>query len=568
VATLTLTYSSKGVPDVLVCTPANDRERSLVVSIVGARPHASGVIRFNPDPFIVRDLQRVLSTQLGIDQTVTEWHDTVVEEHKMLLRATTAQDTAIPLEITQHLRDYQRVGAMTLASGKRMLLGDEMGLGKTLEALVATRLVGAESVLIVTMAIAKWQWKDEIKRWLGEDAVVVDGTPQQRLDIINSDPKYLIIHYDILRDAIAKVATAKRPAQKAKYLRLVRRHWDVVVFDEAHKLQGRSNSPNGSQQSKAAMSVTRNVPHIFELTGTPIWNMPDSLWHLLHILDPVVLSSYWAYVNKYCTVEENAWSRKVTGIKPEMLNELKERHSRYILQRLKKDVATELPPKIYSTLWYRLSTQQRKAYATLVEELRLEHAGGAQYFANVASTLSALRKLCNNPRELDLNYDSPKDAVLLELVENALAQAQKVAVLCWHRGYAKYIQELLAVKKIESVLATGEQAAKERILTVNTFKNTNVPVIIGTIAAIGTALNLEYITTVIFAELDWTPPMNRQAEDRFHRLTSTKNVNIYYIIGEGTIEQHILEVTQKKSHIADETLAIRTVVEAILQEEK
>ncbi len=562
--TVTLHYSAKGDPDRLVCTPTNDAEKSILVSVPGARPQASGLIYFNPDVFVLRDLQRLLFGRLEVDATLVQWYEEAIAKQKEHLRITQQKDIDLPLEVTTHLRDYQRIGAKWLSQVKRGLLYDDCGLGKTLESLVATKLIDAQSVLIVTLATAKWQWKDEIKHWLDEDAVIVEGTPQERLALINSDPKYLIIHYDILREAIGKPATENRSAQKAKYLRLVRRKWDAVIFDEAHKLQGHSTSKNGSQQSKAASAVTRNVPHVFQLTGTPIWNMPSSEWNLLHILDPAIFPSYWTYVNTYFTVEETNWAKKVTGVKPAKAAEHKQLFARYAMGRHKIDVAQELPPKIYTTMHYDLSQRQWKDYKAIRDSLRLEYESDVRHFSNVASTLISMRKLCNNPEELGLPYDSPKDAVLLELVENALTRVQKVAILCWHKGYAAHIQNILLKKKITSVLATGDTDAKERIEAVTAFQYAETPVLIGTIGAIGTALNLGYITEVFFAEKSWTPPENEQATDRFHRLTSTEPVNITDIIGRGTIEQHIKEVVEKKSHLADETLAIQAVVEAIL----
>lgn len=560
-AELGIHYSAQGVPKHLFCLPASDEERKLILSIPGARPQGkSDEIRFNPDVFVVRDTQRTLGDRLTLHKDVTNWYQQTAEEHRRLLGISQMNDVTLPTIVSQQLRNYQRVGAHWLANSKIALLGDDMGLGKSFTALAATRIIDAKSILIVTLAISKWQWQDEIAHWLGEEAVVVDGSELQRKELINNRPKYIIINYDILRSALTTPATKTRPSKPAAFPDLVRRAWDVVIFDEAHKLQGRN-----SQQSSAAEAVARRAKHVFELTGTPIWNMQDSLWHLLHVLDPQVLSSYWTFVDKYCLTDDTLWGKKVVGINPRMLPELQERLSRYVLQRKKKDVAPELPEKIYTVIPYKLSERQEVEYRRIKDELRIEYIKGEKHFSNAVSAAVALRKLCNNPRELGLNHDSPKDKVLVDLVENMLLQKDKLTILCWHRDYVLHIKELLEAKNIKCALGTGAEQAQKRILTINKFKeDPDARVLIGTIGAIGTALNLGYMTDVIFAELDWTPPMNKQAEDRFHRLTSTETVNIYYLIGRGTIEQHILEVTQRKSHIAEETLAIQDVIQAIL----
>src|SRR5258708_1900126 len=398
---LCIQYSPKGVVKHLYCVPASDEERQLILSIPGARPqNKNDEIHFNPDIFIVRDTQRMLGEKLILKDAVTKWYQQTTEEQHRRLNISQMGDVVLPTIVSRQLRTYQRVGAYWLANSKRALLGDKMGLGKTLEALVAIKLVDAKSILIVTLAISKWQWQDEIAHWLGEEAVVVDGSELQRKELIASRPKYVIIHYDMLRSAIVTPATKTRPSKPAVFADLVRRQWDVVIFDEAHKLQGRK-----SQQSKAADAVALRVPHTFELTGTPIWDMPDSLWHLLHVLDPQVLSSYWNFVDKYCLTEDTLWGKKVIGVNPLMLPELKERISRYILQREKEDVAPELPKKIYTTIPYILSQRQVLDYQKIKTKLRLEHAQGETHFANAVSAAIALRKLCNNPRELGLDYD-------------------------------------------------------------------------------------------------------------------------------------------------------------------
>lgn len=561
---LCLKRTKSGTLQHLFYVPADDLERSLISAIPGMRPQGEGKpINMNLDRFLVNRLVDALNGKLAMDEDVALWYRQEVERYQEFMQVAHASDVTLPLEVTTRLRNYQRVGAHALATRKRMILADKQGLGKTLEALVATRLVKAERVLIVTLSIAKWQWQGEIRHWLGEEATVVEGTLAQRQAIIRAYQKgYLIIHYDILRDALDVPANKKTgtAAKDAKYPELVRKPWDEVILDEAHKLQNQK-----SRQSKAAEVISQSTSYVFELTGTPIWNMPDSLWHLLHILDPKVLSSYWTFVDTYCTSDETLWGRKITGLERAKEDELKERLSYYILQRTKEEVAPELPAKIQTTIPYRLSDRQWREYLRLKEELSLEYAMGTHYFSNAPAALIAMRRLCNNPRDLGLAYSSPKDDVLLDLVTNALQSEPKLAILCWHVDYSHHISSLLTSKGISHVFATGETQPTRRIKTIERYKQDDTRVLIGNIAAMGTALNLAEVTTAIFAELDWTPTNNEQAMDRFHRLTSTRTVNIYYLFAEHTVEEHIWQVTQKKSTLGDRALALRDIVNAVLQ---
>src|SRR5678816_4702322 len=103
-----------------------------------------------------------------------------------------------------------------------------------------------------------------------------------------------------------------RPA----YRDLLDRKWDAVILDEAHKFQGRD-----SQQSKGAARLRSDM--LLMLTGSPIWNKPDSIWNLLHLLYPARFSSYWNFVNEYCYIERSRYGYEITGVNDLKLDRLR-----------------------------------------------------------------------------------------------------------------------------------------------------------------------------------------------------------------------------------------------------
>ncbi len=549
----------------LVLSDCTDAEHARAVCLVGARPQSKGaVIHYNPDPHIVNDLWRLFRNQLTIEPEVQTWLAALKEERATNLAVSAQSDAPLSVPHAEDLWGYQRVGVARLAQQTRLLLADEMGLGKTVEALLAAQVLGARTILVVTLASAKWQWRQEITRWLDREAVAVESGHESKKAAISARPDILVINYEPLRRAIAQ-KTKNSSKTIALYPELVKgKLWDVVIFDEAHLLQ----DPQ-SQQSKAAAVLSHKAKALFLLTATPIWNEPQSVWHLLHLLDPAVFSSYWSFVNKYCLVEERPWARVIVGMREEKQDELHEIIARYMLRREAKAVLTDLPAETSTVLTYQLSEKQKKVYRSIKEDLYLADEVNPQYCAGVAPSLSLLRRLCNSPSLLNgtgwAQADETKGKALLEFVQNALGSEKKLVILCWHRDYAAHLHLVLTQKGISTQTATGDQESSVRMDGIEQFKKNSTQVLIGTMGAMGTAINLSTpdIRLVLFAEMDWIPPTNDQAKGRFMRFTTKHSVAFYYLLGEGTIEEHIYTTNMQKGTVTSEMLAIGEVVRKI-----
>jgi SNF2 family DNA or RNA helicase len=192
----------------------------------------------------------------------------------------------------------------------------------------------------------------------------------------------------------------------------------------------------------------------------------------------------------------------------------------------------------------------------------------AKQYTSKAAALTDMRRVCNNLALFSDEFPahkSPKDELILDLLDSTAGQGQKVILFCWHRDYANYLSQMLAAtKKWPHVLVTGKTPKRAQV--VEQFKtDPDVSVLIATIAAAGTGLNIPQAQAAIFAESDWTPANNLQAEDRVHRLVGTRvSPTIYRLAARNTIEAHILDLIESKSDMADAVLAIREVLQRIL----
>jgi SNF2 family DNA or RNA helicase len=488
-----------------------------------------------------------LEVTLTINKNVEAWYeDEAAKEDKLLAIKNSVVTNGLVFNVVNmgKLYPYQRQGAVFLANSIGAILADEPGLGKTLQALYACELVMCKKVLIICPKSVKGQWAYHIKQWLHKDCLDVDRDTDIR-DVTNGlrdNIKYFIIHTEMLRNL------------KSLFHPMSAHEWDVIIVDEAHKLKN-----SKSQQSKG-MGLLK-AKRKFLLTGTPIMNKSDDLWNLLNIVKPASFNSYWDFVQRYCIFEETPWGKKVIGNSKHTIGELKERLDPIIIRREKKDVIASLPDKMKNVISYTLDKTTDKIYKQLRNNMILETDTMEQHYDNTLTALMDLRKLLNMPGKFDDTLKCNKDEVLLDLVENLLEYHQQIIIFTWFTEYAEYIKKLLE-KTFDGIIARfihSKLDTNDRDSIIKKFQEIKIDVLVGTLGTLGTGLNLQNCSCMIFADLDWTPSLITQAEDRIHRIGQDKIPEYYYIIGQDTIEEHIYNVVQTKQEISDQILAVRDV---------
>ena len=450
------------------------------------------------------------------------------------IQASRAADADIDIPAPEGLSylPYQRAG-VAYALGKRdILIGDEMGLGKTIQALgVINAKPEIERVLVVCPASLKLNWRREAQKWLVRErpVVVIDGGKKQAE--IPSGPAIVIINYELL----------------GKHHELGS-GWDLAVFDESHYLK------NGkAQRTKAALSV-QSESRIF-LTGTPILNRPVELWPILESTG--VFSNWWRFTDRYCDAEQHRWGRDVSG--SSNLDELQTiLREKIMVRRLKKDVLTDLPAKIRQSIV--LDAESREEKAAIKREIEI--------LRKVKAAKEALKADRENPTLRGI-YTSTLGEIAEARHQTALAklprvaerakellesgEAKKIIVFGHHLDVIRGLKEEL--REFFPVSLTGEDSIESRQSAVDTFQgDKKCKVFIGGIRAAGVGITLTEASTVIFAELDWTPAAMSQAEDRAHRIGQKDSVLVITPLLDGSIDAKMSEKLAEKQRIIEATM--------------
>jgi len=426
----------------------------------------------------------------------------------------------IPCPVGETYLPYQIEGISFAKDRPSILFGDEMGLGKTIQAIgVLNCYPRIASCLVVCPATLKTNWARELDRWLISPCVDIT-----------------ITNYDQLH--------------KLDFTQ----EWDAVILDEAHYIK--NNKARRSQLCRLIRAKIR-----IALTGTPILNRPIELWNILHWLDPVKwpASSYMPYAIRYC----GAFQRriKVRGTYKRVwvmdgasnLDELREHLRPLMIRRLKADVLKDLPPKrrqIVELPTEGLSPDLQEQLRTCTMSVQeLEHA----YRDNVQKLESALQVAWMNMTEVRHEAGRAKVSRALGLIQDAIESSGKVVVFAHHRDVIAQLTEALVDHR--PAVITGDTPHPARQAAVDAFQtDPEVRVFIGQIQAAGVGITLTAASHVIFVELDWTPGVVSQAEDRCHRIGQKDSVLVQHLVLEGSLDAHMAKALVRKQSTIERAL--------------
>jgi SNF2 family DNA or RNA helicase len=457
--------------------------------------------------------------------------------------------------MSKQLYPFQRQALEWLAQRPNGIIGLPVGSGKTV--IAARAVAGADTLLVVAPNIVKQYWADTLWDWTLRRAQVVEGTGGQRAELLQRPAHTFIINHEMLRD-------------RAKYPEIWARRWDAVIVDEAHRLQGRprlvssgDNIKQLGQQSRGAELL--RYKHLYMLSGTPIWNRPDSLWHLLRLLDKRAFGSYWRFCREFCDIEETPWATIVRGIKsPAAEAALHDLVAPYVFYRTKEQVLPDLPPKVIQPIYYEPTASQRKQYRELRYRLRLEWDDGhlIRFHDSAASAMVDLRRVLNGNWARGPLHDKadPKLRTILELLDDLTTQ--KVVVFTWLREYAFDLANSIADRTTRvTYCITGDMPNPAAVL--QQFQRTSKPaVLVATIASIGESTDaLANVSAAIFAEGSFTPVQNEQAEGRLHRIGTKVSPVIYRVMARKTLEEKIWKTTDTHQDLTDALLTIQEILD-------
>ncbi|MBQ8620239.1 MAG: DEAD/DEAH box helicase [Clostridia bacterium] len=394
------------------------------------------------------------------------------------------------------LREFQKEGLSFLLANERTLLADEMGLGKTVQALACLAATGDMPALLVVPPHLMRNWESEVSRFLrvnGEAPRVCVIRGLRPYDLPEAD--IYIIHYLLLRGW-------KKTLPQLGFR--------AVIFDEIQELRHA-----GTEKYSAASLLAENCQRVIGLSGTPIYNRGAEIWNVINILDFHCLGDWESFTREWCDGYGNHLVRD-----PALLGAHLKREG-LILRRTKQEVLSELPPK-------------RK----LVQEIDADDKVYRELMRPVMEMLGSLRELHPDARERTLLEERisagerqatgvAKAPFVAAFVRALLDSDEKVLLFAHHHAVMDIYKKELASYK--PVFITGRESTAQKDLSVAKFMEgaTNLCVISLRSAA---GLNLQRASCVVFGELDWSPAVHSQAEDRAHRMGQQDSILCYYLV--------------------------------------
>ncbi|MER5214380.1 SNF2-related protein [Streptomyces sp. NPDC002838] len=448
-----------------------------------------------------------------------------------------------PAGLRATLRDYQLRGLAWLdlmtTLGLGGCLADDMGLGKTITVIALhLRRARSEPTLVVCPASLLGNWQREITRFAPGVCVRRFHGPDRTLDDL--DGGFVLTTYGTMRSAAPTLA--QQP-------------WGMVVADEAQHVK----NPY-SATAKALRTIPS--PARVALTGTPVENNLSELWALLDWTTPGLLGPLKSFRARHARAVEN-------GEDEEAVTRLARLVRPFLLRRKKSDpgIVPELPPKTETDHPVPLTREQAALYEAVVREsmLTIETAEGMARRGLVLKLLGALKQICDHPA-LYLKEDVPptagdrlaarsgKLALLDELLDTLLAEDGSALVFTQYVGMARLITSHLAARAVPVDLLHGGTPVPERERMVDRFQSGATPVLVLSLKAAGTGLNLTRAGHVVHFDRWWNPAVEEQATDRAYRIGQTQPVQVHRLITEGTVEDRIAEMLESKRALADAIL--------------
>jgi superfamily II DNA or RNA helicase len=462
------------------------------------------------------------------------------------------------------LRPYQKQGVAWFwflrENGFGGILADEMGLGKTLQTLAyfqvaCERAQGAAGdrtgpMLVVCPTSLVFNWEAESRKF----------TPNLRVLALHGAQRRQL--FDQIKESDLVITSYALMRRDADIYREI--EFDTLILDEAQHIKNRQ-----TQNAQAVKAI--RAEHRFVLTGTPLENSVLDLWSIFDFLMPGYLGSATDFKERYelpITREKSAEARARLGrrVRP------------FLLRRLKREVAKDLPERIEQISYCEMTDDQRAAYQQVLEVSRrevLETAaapGTQQSRLVVLNALLRLRQICCDLRLLKLEGVDParssgKLDLFGELLEEVLDGGHRLLVFSQFVQMLTLLRERLDGEGITYCYLDG--ATTNRGEVVQRFQgDPNIPVFLISLKAGGVGLNLTGADTVVHFDPWWNPAVEAQATDRAHRIGQTKVVTSYKLITRGTVEEKILNLQTRKRELLNEVLSgEEALAEALTWEE-
>ncbi len=431
----------------------------------------------------------------------------------------------LPADLTATLRGYQRVGIDWLCAlreaGLGALLADDMGLGKTLQALCALR----GRTLVVAPTSVVHNWADEIRRFRPGLSYQLYHGPGRKL---RSDREVTLTTYAILRlDAD----------------QLAEQHWDTLILDEAQAIK----NPD-SKVTRAAYRLRGDFA--MTLSGTPVENRLDELWSQFHFINRGLLGGRRDFEERY--------AKPIDAGELDRAMHLRDRIRPFVLRRLKRDVAPELPPRTDVILHTTLNSSERNTYdairAAALSDVVAQLSSGVSVMKALEVLLRLRQAACHTALVPGQEAESSsKLELLLEFLDEVLAEGHKALVFSQWTSLLDLVEPHLDRAAIDFARLDG--STRDRGAVVERFQNPGgPPVLLASLKAGGLGINLTAADCVFILDPWWNPAAEDQAADRTHRIGQNRPVMVYRLVAEDTVEERVLALQERKRALSEAAL--------------
>ena len=293
--------------------------------------------------------------------------------------------------------------------------------------------------------------------------------------------------------------------------------------------------------------------HKIALSGTPIENSLDDLWSQMQFINPNIFGSYAFFVENYKIPIEKKQDK-------EILLELKNIISPFILRRTKEEVLKDLPELSEQIFYCEMEPEQEKLYEEEKSKARnflLKTEGSGRDKINIINTLMRLRQLSNHPKMIDSEseMDSGKYIAVTRYLDTLVQSNQKTIIFSSFVSNLNFYKNWCKENKIEFCELTGKTPQKEREFQVNLFqKNEKTLLFFISLKAGGVGLNITKASYVVFLDPWWNPFSEKQGIGRAHRIGQLNKVNVIRFITKNTVEEKIIRLQENKKILADSLL--------------
>ena len=455
------------------------------------------------------------------------------------------QDFTKPVEVTVpetlkgELRPYQQTGLKWLwtnvSKGFGVCMADDMGLGKTIQIISLILKLKEDNqlqkpVLVICPTTLIGNWMKELQMFAPSlDAVVYHGAERQ-LDVKHD---IILTTYAIMRIDVDE---------------LKKHNWGMIIVDEAQNIKNPDTAQTiAIKMLKADIKVA--------MTGTPVENRLTELWSIFDFINRGYLGTLKEFQKSYAIpIERFKETSRAAKLRMSV--------SPFVLRRLKtdKNVISDLPEKMVLNEYCYLSKPQAVLYEKTLNEMMEKISGftGINRRGNIFKLITALKQICNHPYQFlkggDISRElSGKMDKCISTVESILEHGEKTLIFTQYKEMGDILCKIIADEcNTEPLFFHGSLTVPQREQLIEKFQtDPECKIMILSLKAGGTGLNLTSATNVIHYDLWWNPAVEEQATDRTYRIGQDKNVMVHRMITLGTFEEKIDEMLKSKKELAD-----------------